>query len=54
MRRLSGFLDGDIQYALGLLDNKIETLQAYMALMAPEAPATSHWKAGHEPEQRIR
>jgi chromosome segregation ATPase len=41
MRRLSGFLDGDIQYALGLLDNKIDSLQAYMALAAPEAPATT-------------
>ena len=41
MRRLGGFLDGDIQYALGVLDNKIDTLQAYMALTAPEAPATS-------------
>jgi chromosome segregation ATPase len=41
MRRLSGFLDGDIQYALGMLDNKIDVLQAYMALTAPEAPATS-------------
>ncbi len=41
MRRLSGFLDGDIQYALGVLDNKIEVLQAYMALAAPEAPAAA-------------
>jgi hypothetical protein len=41
MRRLSGFLEGDIQYALGILDNKIEILQTYMALTAPEAPATS-------------
>jgi uncharacterized protein involved in exopolysaccharide biosynthesis len=39
MRRLSGFLEGDVQYALALLDNKIESLQAYMALAAPEAPA---------------
>ena len=41
MRRLSGFLDGDVQYALGQLDNKIDQVQAYMALTAPEAPATS-------------
>lgn len=41
MRRLSGFLEGDIQYALGILDNKIEVLQSYMALTAPEAPATT-------------
>jgi hypothetical protein len=39
MRRLGGFLDGDIQYALALLDSKIESLQAYMALAAPEGPA---------------
>jgi chromosome segregation ATPase len=35
MRRLGGFLDGDIQHALAVLDAKIEALNAYMALEAP-------------------
>jgi chromosome segregation ATPase len=41
MRRLGGFLDGDVQYALALLDGKIESLKAYVALTAPEAPAVT-------------
>jgi hypothetical protein len=49
MRRLSGFLDGDILYALGLLDNKIDSLQAYMALTAPEAPAAPTTSTGRQP-----
>ncbi len=38
-RRLAGFLDGDVQHALAVLDNKIEHLKAYMALETPSASA---------------
>ena len=38
-RRLAGFLDGDVQNALAVLDNKIEHLKAYMALETPSAGA---------------
>ncbi len=40
-RRLGGFLDGDVQHALLLLDAKIESLQAYMALEAPAGEAAA-------------
>jgi hypothetical protein len=36
MRRLAGFLEGDIHHALAVLDAKIEALKNYMALQAPE------------------
>ena len=39
MRRLGGFLDGDIQHALAVLDAKIDALRNYMALTAPEVGA---------------
>ena len=38
-RRLSGFLDGELQHALAVLQEKIERLNAYAALEAPAAPA---------------
>jgi len=38
-RRLAGFLDGDVQNALVVLDNKIDHLRAYMALEAPSGAA---------------
>jgi chromosome segregation ATPase len=41
MRRLGGFLDGDIQHALAVLDAKIEALNAYMALEAPAGAASA-------------
>ena len=40
MRRLGGFLDGDVRHALALLDGKIQALDAYVALEAPAAPTT--------------
>ena len=39
MRRLGGFLDGDVRHALAVLDGKIDALDEYVALAAPEAPA---------------
>jgi DNA repair exonuclease SbcCD ATPase subunit len=39
LRRLGGFLDGDIQNALAVLDARIEALKNYMALEAPGAPS---------------
>jgi chromosome segregation ATPase len=39
MRRLGGFLDGDVQHALAVLDASIAALDAYMALEAPGAAA---------------
>ena len=38
MRRLGGFLDGDVQHALAVLDAATAALDAYVALHAPEAP----------------
>ena len=38
LRRLGGFLDGDVQHALAVLDARIEALKSYMALEAPGAP----------------
>jgi hypothetical protein len=35
-RRLAGFLDGDLRRALALLDARIASLKAYLALAAPE------------------
>ena len=40
-RRLGGFLDGDVQQALLLLESKIESLKAYMALEAPAGAAAA-------------
>ena len=48
MRRLSGFLDGDIQHALAVLDARIEALNAYLALEAPEGTAVAPPPAPHE------
>jgi chromosome segregation ATPase len=39
IRRLGGFLDGDVRHALALLDARIAALDNYMALAAPDAPA---------------
>lgn len=36
-RRLGGFLDGDVQHALALLNESIEALKAYVALESPAA-----------------
>jgi hypothetical protein len=36
-RSLSGFLEGDLRHALVLLDNKIATLKAYLAIQEKEA-----------------
>jgi chromosome segregation ATPase len=53
MRRLGGFLDGDIQHALIVLDAKIEALKQYMALTAPEGaaapPAAPATASGEKP-----
>ena len=38
MRRLGGFLDGDVRHALAVLDAKIQALDDYAALEAPAAP----------------
>ena len=40
MRRLAGFLDGDVRHALAVLDAKIQALDDYVALEAPAAPTT--------------
>jgi chromosome segregation ATPase len=38
-RRLAGFLDANLKQALALLNNKIDILEAYMAVQATEPPA---------------
>lgn len=38
-RQLSGFLEGEHPRALALLQEKIQTLEAYVGLTAPSAPA---------------
>jgi hypothetical protein len=37
-RQLSGALEGDLKHAVALLDQKLESLEAYLALVAPAAP----------------
>jgi len=39
-RRLGGFLDADLKQGLALLNNKIDILEAYMAMQAAEPPAS--------------
>ncbi len=41
MRRLGSFLDGDVRHALAVLGAKVQALEEYMKLAAPEAPATA-------------
>jgi predicted nucleic acid-binding Zn-ribbon protein len=50
MRRLGGFLDGDARYALALLDAKIQALEEYIALAAPEAPVADANRPAPPPE----
>ncbi len=38
-RRLAGLLDADLKQGLGVLDNKIALLEAYMAVQTAEPPA---------------
>lgn len=48
-RRLAGFLDGDLRRALVLLDGRVASLKAYMAVAAPsEVPATAPAPAAAE------
>ena len=39
-RRLGGFLDGDLLAALAVLSEKVDALQAYLALSAPTLTPT--------------
>ncbi len=48
-RRLAGFLDGDVQNALVVVDNKIEHLKSYVALEAPSASAAAAGARGRPP-----
>ena len=48
-RQLSGALEGDLKNAVALLDQKLEALEAYLALMAPAAPVLDP-TAGTGPE----
>jgi hypothetical protein len=36
-RKLRGFLEGELQQGLGVLENKIRALEAYVAMMSPSA-----------------
>ncbi|HVS37128.1 MAG TPA: hypothetical protein VMS17_16320 [Gemmataceae bacterium] len=41
MRRLGGFLDGDVRRGLAVLDAKIQALEEYMRLTPPEVAAAA-------------